>query len=336
MKKIIIPIVALCSILILCLTGCSSTLKPTTIADTQEKWDNAIEKEATDIITIKNFNFAKAIIVENATITLNRKLKNGITTIDFSVNDLKVKFSSSANIIVNNVLGMFPELNISDIEQLKLVLDNLEEFKGNITLSENNTKLDFSVTTKVNYRIPTYDKTESSSVTIDYNTPYGNILKQALALITSHYSAIFEPTTDGAKINPEKLNSLVKSTIEYIASTDSNNSVNDINAQIKSILGVSYSQFINEKVQIENTTSVIQIKSKYISKMTLGFNNIKLLYNKKQFVEMLSKLIKLLDPNNSLVSFIGMLENYLKDITEGISCIQIERIGIKSTYKIRK
>lgn len=336
MKKIIIPIIALCLILVLCLTACSSTLKPTTIADTLEKWDNATEKEATDIISIKNFNFAKAIIVETATINLNRKLKNGITTIDFSVSDLKVKFSQSANVMVNYALGMVPELNIKNIEQLQSVLDNLEEFKGNITLSENNTKLDYSITTKVNYRTPTYDKTESSSVTIDYNTPYGNILKQAIALITSHYSAIFEPTTDGAKFNPDKLNSLIKSTIEYIASTDSDTSVNDINTQIKNILGVSYSQFLNEKVEIENTTSVIQISNKYITKMNLGYNNIKLLYNKRQFVEMLSKLVKLLDPNNKLIAFIGTLENYLKDITEGVSCIQIGRLGIKSTYKIKK
>ena len=56
MKKSIFLIIAVLAIMVLALVGCSGKVKADTVAKTQEIWDTATNKEATDVITIKNFS----------------------------------------------------------------------------------------------------------------------------------------------------------------------------------------------------------------------------------------------------------------------------------------
>lgn len=336
MKKFFIAVVAICAVLVLCLTGCSSKIKNDTVATTQTKWDNATIKQSTDTFTIKNLNFSKLIIVNDAVINLKRKFTKDSTTIDLSLDEISVTFAKRAESFINLAISMLPkELGIDiNFKQLVEIINNFESLNISITLTENNTKLDYHITSKINYRTPTYDIDKTGSITIDYKTPYGENIKQAIALLTSHYSAVFEPIAGGeAKINPEKLNNLTKSLIDYAASADPNTNSSAINAMIKNILGVSYTQFVSDKIKINNTTSKVQISGGYIKTMNIGYNNIQILYNKTQFSEMVSKLIEFATGTKLPANTI---ENSLTDVTENVSCLELERLAIKSNYKIKK
>ena len=72
--------------------------------------------------------------------------------------------------------------------------------------------------------------------------------------------------------------------------------------------------------------------------MDIDYNKIQFMYNKSQLIDVVIKAIPILSPENAnLVSAVKpILNNVIKEITVGQSCIEIAKLNIKSTYKLNK
>lgn len=342
MKKSIFLIIAVLAIMVLALVGCSGKVKADTVAKTQEIWDTATNKEATDVITIKNFSFAKLVTIENAVFTIERKFEENKTTINLTLNAIKVKFDSSSGVIFNVILNMVKQQAgiTSDItmEDIRNILDNIEEFKVQFILTENNSKLEYNITSKVNYKKPTYDKDIKGNLDIETSAEYDDVIGQSMNLLTSHFTSFIEPTTDGgAKINPTKINNILTAFINIKEANDPNKDTEGyvpISKQITNILGVPYNQFISKKVKVNDSKSQCTIKKNLITEMKISLSKVQVLYNKEQLTNVIIKAVELISPNDA--GSVGALKTFLKDITEGVSCIETEFFMINSTYKISK
>lgn len=329
MKKSIILVIAVLLVLVSVLAGCSS-IKSDTVYNTQTIWDNTKNKEATDTITITKFSLAEIFIIEKAKFTLDRKFEDGNTNIDLTLDEFIAKpISKNAEPLLNIILkSLKSELNIDlTIEDINAILASVEELNINITLSSDNKKLDYNIHTKIGYKSPSYNVDKKGSEVINTDGAQGNIIKECINMLLSHFSSIFEPTKESAVFNTTNINKIIGSTL---TAQDKSN--------IYKIMGVSYSELLSKKTVVNSSKNSCYISKNFIKKMDIDYNKIQFMYNKSQLIDVVIKAIPILSPENAnLVSAVKpILNNVIKEITVGQSCIEIAKLNIKSTYKLNK
>ena len=331
MKKFIILIIAVILVLALALTGCSGKIKDSTISNTQDVWDKTENKSAKDVITIYNFKIAGLIIVDNAVITIERKFEKNKVAIDFALSDMKCTVTGSGRSVLSLVLPQVipPDSGINlSVDDLVAILNNLN-LSGKITLT-NNKKLDYDI--KMNG-----SSIQTGSVEIQENGEYNESIKQSINLLTSHLSAVFAPSKDGkAVFNPSKLNSVIKSAIEYEEANNPNINESDyvpISQKIINIMGVSYNKILTNKINIVSSKSKCKISKDFIKEMELDYFNIQFLYNKKQLMKVLKNALVEMG-QDSYANIVEKLDGLVQEVTPNVSCIEIESINVVSKYTI--
>lgn len=333
MKKLTILSAICLLILTFSLMGCENIDYNTTY-NSQTVWDQTKNKEAEDIFTIENINIAKLVVVENLKLTVKRKFEGDKITIDFSLDELKVTFSQQASGLFDIVLSFVKDLNLT-MDDIKAIVNNISEVKGQIVLTKDKTQIDYNINVKINYDSPKYDSTQTGSVTISPDIDYSDTIKRSMDMLTSHFTTIITPTKGKkAEINASYINKIAKSAVDYYEANDPNKGTAGyipLNRQIKNILGVSYSQILTTKTKITNSKSSCKVKDNFINKMDLSLLNVQLLYNKAQLIEVATKALNLLSPENA--KYIKILSGYLEDINKD-SCITVDKINLKSTYTL--
>lgn len=340
-KNIILIAVAVC-VLICILTGCSGKINQDTVYNTQNVWNSTTEKQATDVITISDFNLAEILIINKAKFTFKRTFSDNKISVHFNLDEFDAEaIPDNVGPLIPIILANIPsdtkiELDINDLNE---ILSSIEELSGDLVLSENNTKLDYSIKLRIGYKSPEFNKTQTGSEIIDTNSAYSEVIKNCMDLFTSHYSSIFEPTTDGAKFNPSGISKIIKSAIEYAESVDPDKDSPDyvsINTKIKKIFGVGYNTLLTTKLKVNSSKSNCTVKNNFIKKMNVSLNRIKFLYNKKELIDALSKAVEYLSEDSNLGNATGMIKTILNNIifetTPNVSCIEIGSINVNSTY----
>lgn len=334
MKKSLIICVALFAILVFCLVGCTNKLGKKTVSTTNEIWNQAEQKESNDVIVISNFKFSNLIVVERVKITFDRKFEKGKTTIKFLVNELKVNISKNGKFLLTQVFNQLrdqlnnPQINYAEFED---ILNNFQSVSGTIVLTGNNSHLQYNIAPQIEYKPEVYSQEISGAAIIDQSLGFGTAIEKAMQLLSSHLSTVFVPKTDGTAVfNAEPLNAIIKEAVYYQEKSDP-----DIKKKINKIFGVThYSQVLNSKIVINESSSETVVKKDFIENMSLSFSKIQFMYNKEQLTNLLKEAVGLLDPDSaSQVGAIGLL---LTELTKGESCIEIDNITINSINKIIK
>lgn len=337
MKKNLTIFIVLILVLSLCLVGLvgCGKVKDETVSETAAIWAETENKESTDTIKIYNFNISELFKINNVKITINKKFEKGVTTISFTINELSVSFLN--NDVLSFICGQLP-IEI-EYAELKSIINNFDYAKGDLVLTENNTKLTYNIQVKVNYKTEIYSKTISGDTVIDTEVGYGAVISQSMDLLLGHISSIFEPTKDETAIfNTTKIKNIVREAINYQETNDPNKDTEGyekLSTKINKIFGVTHwSQIFDQKIKINTSSSECKVKKGFITSMNVNYGKIQFMYNKQQLSEVLTKAIAMLSPGTEISS--GLIGLILNETTKGESCIEIEKININSTYQLNK
>lgn len=128
MKKTIIAVVIALVACIGLLAGCSVPGDKAVTAS-QEKWNAATNKEATDTFTVSNVNIAGLATLKNAKISLKRVFAGDNVKVTLDVDSLDLAFDKGISSILNLI-------KIENIDVNKIA-SNLKNVKVNVTLDFN-------------------------------------------------------------------------------------------------------------------------------------------------------------------------------------------------------
>lgn len=332
MKKSLVIIVALMAILTFALVGCSGKVNEKTVEATQTSWNNATAKEATDVIVIKDLNIAKLVVLNNAKISLKRTFTNDSISLDFAVNELNVTFSSNFSSIAS-MIGIEAENIKKNIDKVTLT--------GKLTLTDNKKQLAYEVkSTGLSKILPNQfanELDEKGSTKLNYGPQddFSEAITQGIDLALSHFSTIFKPIDkESAIVDVSKLNSILKAVVNYSEEKYKDDpNYTKLSETISKYAGVPYDQILTTKFNFGTATASYKLNKDFIADMNITFENIQLLYNKKQFMDVLSAIIADLVPGGD--KYIGFAENFIQEITPGVSCIEIGSLNVTSNYVIK-
>ncbi len=348
MKKSILGVIVALSICVIALVGCSQVVPSAeALKKTQEVWDAANEKTATDTIKVEGLLIPGLLTVKNMDLVIER---NFTVVDDAKFVNIKAKVSGVSIDLSDKLNKMLSKLDIGGIaigDMVTSILTNLEKV---------------SIEMDAKFNLDTYAATEFTAKSTDLNKLglgladsnimkdgelnvtglTGNIDKEdplvvsAIYFAKGHMSTLFAPAA-GVNAGEENVKGvqvvehivpILKSAILRIPSSIDGKPF-DFNKILTDVFGSSdVESILTEQLEVTNPLYSSYVKGGIITDQTFT-SGINIAISKSELTKIYNS-IKPLIPSN-FVGYVGTVIGMI-DITENI--IQIEKFTIASTYKI--
>ena len=334
MKKTIIAVVIALVACIGLLAGCSVP-GDKAVAASQEKWNAATNKEATDTFTVSNVSLAGLVSLNNAKISLKRVFAGDNVKVTLDVDSLDLEFDRGIstildaidlkNIDVNKIASNLKNVKVNAIFDFNVktnTVTNLNVVANGLKklLEEGVGIVDENITEPLKYSV---DKIEISS-----EDKYAEVL---LPLAKGHFSTFFAMEKAGAKESPttisfKEIGGLVSMLLEDFGDFEVAPEVT-ITSLIKKFLGTTD---VLSKINNTNGVMTSKVSKDLITEMNYT-GDFSLKFSKNDLKNVLNYLPEIIPGFPEKIS--GAVMAFIKEPTSG--SILAGKISYTGSYVIK-